>query len=104
MVGTVLACITRKEATWSGVIDTLNKARNIHTISSLIYIYFTNLSLCVCVCLSSTANVKKLVASKSFQVKEKCHYLFCTQLIEPSVMLLVGQRPSGPASRRTPWS
>jgi hypothetical protein len=31
-------------------------------------------------CLSSTANVKRLVASKSFQVKEKCHCLFCTPI------------------------
>jgi hypothetical protein len=44
----VSACVTGKEAMRSGVIDTLKKARNIHTISSLIYRYFTNLSfLCV---------------------------------------------------------
>jgi hypothetical protein len=67
---------------WSGVIDTLKRVRNIHTIASLIYRYFTNPSFFVC--LSSTPNVKRLVASKSFQVKEKCHCLFCTQLTELS--------------------
>jgi hypothetical protein len=72
---------------WFGVIDTLNKARNIHTISSLIYRYFTNPSFCVC--LSYTTNVKRLVASKSFQVKEKCHCLLCTQLTEPSLNLFL---------------